>query len=472
MASRRIPIIILGAGPAGLGAAYRLARRKGFEITVIERGAVAGGNAGSFPLAGMQVDYGSHRLHPSCAPEILADIRGMLGDGLLDRPRHGRIRLRGRWVHFPLKPADLVMHLPPSFLAGAGMDTVRKLSARGEADTFAAVLRQGLGRTICEDFYFPYARKIWGVDPELLDAEQARRRVSAGSLFKMVRKVLNAVPGLKKKGAGRFYYPRNGFGAISEGYRQAAEKCGARFLFQSSVAGIETAGGAVRAVLVSGPRGAERLETKQALSTIPVPLLARLIQPAAPESVQAAACSLTFRAMILIYLVLETVQFTEYDAHYFPDADVLITRLSEPKNYGLAANPGRTVICAELPCSTDDAVWRASDRELGELVTHALERAGLPVRCRVLEVASRKLAQAYPIYTRNYRENFDAIDRWVGEVQGLVTFGRQGLFAHDNTHHALAMAYALERCIADDGAFDSTAWSACRREFEKHVVED
>ena len=153
----------------------------------------------------------------------------------------------------------------------------------------------------------------------------------------------------------------------------------------------------------TAPDGARQLDARQTLSTIPVSQLARLMHPAAPDAVQAAACALKFRAMILIYLVLETAQFTEYDAHYFPDADVLITRLSEPKNYGLAATPGRTVLCAELPCSVDDPVWRASDQELRDLMTQALERAGLPVRCRILEVSSRKLPQAYPIYTQDYR---------------------------------------------------------------------
>ena len=112
------PVVVIGAGPAGLGGAYRLAQR-GFDVTVIERDAAVGGNAGSFDVAGLRVDFGSHRLHPSCAPEILSDIRGMLGDALLDRPRHGRIRIQGRWVHFPLKPADLIAHLPLSFGMGA-----------------------------------------------------------------------------------------------------------------------------------------------------------------------------------------------------------------------------------------------------------------------------------------------------------------------------------------------------------------
>ena len=472
MTAKRIPIAVLGAGPAGLGAAYRLARRESFAVTVIERGPTVGGNAGSFELAGLRVDYGSHRLHPSCAPEILQDIRGILGDALLDRPRHGRIRLRGHWVHFPLKPADLATHLPPSFLAGVALDSLGKVASRAPGDTFAAVLRQGLGRTICNDFYFPYARKIWGVDPELLDAEQARRRVAAGSLLKMARKILNAVPGLKKKGSGRFFYPREGYGAISEAYGKSAAAAGARFLFKTSIAAIEAAGGSVRAVHTSGPEGSGRLEVRQALSSIPVSQLARLLQPAPPEAVQKAACALQFRAMILIYLVLETDRFTEFDAHYFPDAEIQITRLSEPKNYGLAGKPGRTDLCAELPCSVEDAVWRASDQELQELVLRALERAGIPVRCAVSEAASRKLPQAYPIYTRQYRESFDLLDGWLSGIDGLVTFGRQGLFAHDNTHHALAMAYALDGCLRDDGSLDRDAWAACRRDFEKHVVED
>jgi protoporphyrinogen oxidase len=471
MSASRTPIAILGAGPAGLGAAYRMARRS-LDVTVFERGAAIGGNAGSFELGGMRVDYGSHRLHPSCAPEILADIQSMLGGELLSRPRHGRIRLLGRWVHYPLKPGDFARRLPPSFLAGVAWDSLGRLGRRRKGDTFAAALEEGLGRTICRNFYFPYARKIWGMDPQDLDAEQARRRVSAGSMLKMARKVLNAVPGLKKKGAGRFYYPQRGYGAIAEAYGAAAVAAGARLKLRTGVAGIETSDGRVRAVRAIGPAGEERLHVAQVLSTIPISQLARMIEPAAPEPVLASACALKFRAMILIYLVLDSEQFTEYDAHYFPDLNIAISRLSEPKNYGLAENPGRTVLCAELPCSMEDPVWRASDAELAKVVTQALAVADLPVRSPILAVASRRLAQAYPIYTRDYREHFERLDDWLDGIDGLVTFGRQGLFAHDNTHHALAMAYALDECLGNDGALNREDWAERRRAFQEHVVED
>src|SRR5581483_7115621 len=162
-------VVILGAGPAGLGAAYRLAQRARVHVTVLERNSEVGGNAGSFPLAGLRVDYGSHRLHPSCDPEVLRDIRALLGADLLERPRHGRIRLRGRWIHFPLKPLDLALRLSPGFALGVVTDSalkpLRGRQASRAPETFASVLEAGLGPTICRDFYFPYARKIWGMEP-------------------------------------------------------------------------------------------------------------------------------------------------------------------------------------------------------------------------------------------------------------------------------------------------------------------
>jgi protoporphyrinogen oxidase len=464
-------IVILGAGPAGLGAALRLARRGGFRVTVLERNGTVGGNAGSFSLEGQAVDFGSHRLHPACPPEVLADIRRMLGDDLLARPRHGRIRLRGRWVHFPLRPLDLARHLPPEFMLGVAGDALRKRSRAAGEETFATVLERGLGRTICRDFYFPYAQKIWGVAPEAIDAVQARRRVSAGSLGKMFRKVLNAVPGFKPSGAGMFYYPRHGYGEISEAYGRAAQQAGVTLKLCANVSGVN--GGTLPAVRASYGTGmAVQWRARQVLSTIPLPVLARLVVPQAPRAVLEAACALKYRAMILIYLVLETDRFTEYDAHYFPGTEIPITRLSEPKNYGLNGPADRTVLCAELPCSAQDAVWKASDEQLGKLVLSALADAGIPVRCPVRSVAVKRLQQAYPIYTRDYGQHFDRIDQWLEDVPGILTLGRQGLFVHDNTHHTLAMGYAAADCIRDDGSLDRERWAGYRRSFESNVVED
>jgi len=177
--------------------------------------------------------------------------------------------------------------------------------------------------------------------------------------------------------------------------------------------------------------------------------------------------------MILVYLVLETAQFTEYDAHYFPGADIVITRLSEPKNYSASQEPAdRTVLCAELPCSAESKEWQMTDEELGELVRDALERAGLPVQVKVLQIETRRLRFAYPIYHQGYETYFDRLDEWVGKQNNVLTFGRQGLFAHDNTHHALYMAYSAVSCLQENGQFDMDLWESYRKIFETHVVED
>ncbi|HEV8362058.1 MAG TPA: FAD-dependent oxidoreductase, partial [Gemmatimonadaceae bacterium] len=182
----RLPhVVVLGGGPAGCGAAYQLRRTGKATVTLLERQDVVGGNAGSFFWGDQWLDYGSHRLHHAVDPEVLRDIEQLLGSDFRDRVRHGRIRLRGKWLHFPIQTLDLLRRLDKGFAAGMLRDLVmRKLSKPAEGDTFASVLMANLGPTMCNHFYFPYARKLWGHEPELLSGIQARKRVSAGSFGK------------------------------------------------------------------------------------------------------------------------------------------------------------------------------------------------------------------------------------------------------------------------------------------------
>ena len=467
-------VVILGAGPAGVAAAWQLARQGKADALVVEQRDAVGGNAGSFEIDGIPVDYGSHRLHPSCQPAILSDIRRLLGADLLDRPRHGRIHLRGRWIHFPLQPADLFRHMPWSFGLGVAGDALRKLVAPGDeeaGDSFATALQRGLGNTICRDFYFPYAVKIWGLSPEELSATQARRRVSAGSMTKMARRIVAAVPGLKTSGAGRFFYPRHGYGQISQALAGAARAAGVDIQFGATVCGVRL--GTPHRVDVGRAGALRAFEADHVWSTIPISVLTRLISPAAPANVVRACERVTYRAMVLVYLTLAQARFTPYDAHYFPQPDVRLTRLSEPKNYSARDDPSdRTVLCAEIPCSIDDQIWTSSDTALADVVRDALARCDVPIQAPVLRVVSKRLPAAYPIYRRGYEEHFQLVDAWVGGLDHVLTFGRQGLFAHDNTHHTLAMAYAAVDCLGGSGEFDRARWRHYRQAFESHVVED
>ena len=138
-------VVVLGAGPAGVGAGLMLAQSGKARVTVVERASRVGGNSGSFVLDGIHCDFGSHRLHPASEPHILKLIQDAVGADLLWRPRHGRIRLKGRWIHFPLKPIDLLLRLPKGFTAQLLWDAATKpfRSAPSGEPTFASVLHQG-----------------------------------------------------------------------------------------------------------------------------------------------------------------------------------------------------------------------------------------------------------------------------------------------------------------------------------------
>ena len=455
-------VVILGAGPAGVGAAF-WAARSGHRVTLIERAEGPGGAAGSFAVAGVRVDHGSHRLHPSIDPAILADLREALGDELQLRSRRGRIRLAGRWLGFPLRPTDMARTLAPSIALGVARDGATGWARRPRADTFAEVLRAGLGPTMCERFYFPYARKLWGLDPAELSGEQARRRVATTSFGRLVAKAF------RRGDAGNaFYYPRRGFGSIWEALAEGAEKGGAEMRFGASVTSIELSSRGVRVALEDGSEAEGRL----ALSTLPLTALPRLIRPDVPEEVRRASERLEFRSMILVYLVVACERYTAFDAHYLPEEYTPVTRISEPKNYRDGPDPTtHTVLCAEIPCGRDDAIWRADDEALGDVVVDALVASDLP-RPEVIGVAVRRLSHAYPIYRVGFERAFGPIDEWATTLPHLVTLGRQGLFAHDNSHHALAMARSAVDAIRPDGGFDGAAWQEARRRFRSHVVED
>ena len=469
-------VTVLGAGPAGVAAAYALTRDGKAQVEVLERAPRVGGNSSSFKIEDVWCDYGSHRFHPVADEQVLADVKTILGDDLLLRPRHGRIRLGGRWIHFPLKPVDAMLRLPKGFavklMADSALKTFRRKSEGPR--TFSTVLLDGLGPTISQNFYFPYVKKLWGLEPDELAVKLAERRISGSSVGKILKKMASQViPGLKSETAGKFFYPRNGFGQIIADMATRAEEQGAGFSLETAISKIEHKDGRAVAVHVREGETERRIESDHIWSTIPISALVQMMDPAPPAEVLEAARAIRFRGMILVYLILETDQFTEFDAHYFPELSVPISRMSEPKNYSASTEPkGVTVLCAELPADPGDQYWEMTDDELGAAYCEWLASVGLPVKAKVRRTETRRLAHAYPVYDLDYEAKFEAMDNWLAKVEGLLTFGRQGLFAHDNTHHAFAMAYGAVDCLAKDGGFDATKWAAYRREFEHHVVED
>jgi protoporphyrinogen oxidase len=218
-----------------------------------------------------------------------------------------------------------------------------------------------------------------------------------------------------------------------------------------------------------------QVHAAQAFSTVPLTDLGRVARPAPSAQVVGDAAGLTYRSMIIVYLVHEGGRWTSYDTHYVPGLDTPVARLSEPTNF--RTNPDdptdRSVICAEIPCGQGDEVWQAPDDVLAELVMEGIAALGLPP-VRLGGVRVKRLAKVYPVYALGYRARLAGLSGWAERLAHVTAFGRVGLFVQDDTHHALRMGWDAAECLrpADGGpAWDHVAWQAARDRFRQHEAE-
>ena len=229
----RYDVAVLGAGPAGVMAALE-ATRRGRRTVLVEANDHVGGMAASPEIAGVRVDLGSHRLHPVVPPSVEEVLFPLLGDDLQARVRRGRIHMQGQWLKFPLEIGDLVRNLPRSFAVKAGWETLTSPFRRAREDTAYDVISARLGPTVAAQFYLPYLTKLWDTPPTELSAELADRRVSARGPGDILKKMLS-----RNERDFDFWYPRRGFGQISEVLAQAAVDEGADLRLSTPVEALD-----------------------------------------------------------------------------------------------------------------------------------------------------------------------------------------------------------------------------------------
>jgi protoporphyrinogen oxidase len=373
------------------------------------------------------------------------------------------VALKGQWLRFPLRIGDLARKLPPTYIGRIGLDMLvapfRRRPERSAGDAIA----NRLGPTVAETFYTPYLVKLWGLPPDELDVELADRRISARSALAVVKKALRR----DDSSGSRYLYPSGGFGRIAESIADAAAKAGAEIRLEAQVDRVAETGDGVEVTLADGTT----VRAASLLSSVPASVLARLM--GAPDPVLAAAGRLRHRAMVLSYLVFDVDRLTEFDAHYFPGLQTPVSRMSEPKNFRVSsADPhGVTVLCAELPCWHGDETWEASADELAERVMATLRPLGFEFP-PLAGADVRRIPHCYPVYAGTYREDQAQVEAWLDGHERLLAFGRQALFATDNTHHVLQMGWDAAAVVGADGMIDRAAWEPARDSYRDNVVED
>lgn len=463
-------LVVVGAGPAGLAAAVRAARR-GMKVTLLERADHVGGLAASFEVAGIRVDQGSQRLDSAMPAALLTELRNLLGDDLQRRTRTSRIRVGQEWLSLPLRADEVARRLPKPFLAKVARDSALAPFRPAQGDSYAAALRAHVGPALYNAVYGPLAEKSWGIPGDRISLDQFRHPAGRLGNLKLAARAVRRIgnPSGRQSGSaggvGAYYYPRRGFGQLMETMLKAALDAGVDVRCTAEVDRVQVYEDYVDVATQDG----DVVQGGLVLSTLPLPVLARITRPAPSLTSVEHSARLRYRAMLLVYVVHEGGRWTRYDSHDIPDARTPVSRISEPMNY--RDNPDdptdRSVLCAEIPCSMTDDVWGLDDEALGDLVDETLGLTGLPEVNRV-HVESRRLGQVYPIYRMGYEDDLVEVDKWSRSIRRVVALGRQGLFVLDNIHQALLMANEAVDAIRDDGRFDRYAWAVSRDKFRLH----
>jgi protoporphyrinogen oxidase len=467
------PIVILGAGVAGLAAAYRLAELRVGPVVVLERQPESGGLAGTSTFAGARFDLGSHRVHPDSYPDALALVRELLGNDLVRVPRRGRLRFHGRFIDYPPSLAGFASALGPREIArcAAALAAERLRRARSKAQRLAAPpsppsyedeLLPVVGRRAFDLFYAPYVRKVFGLEPDEVAASAAKLRITSAKPWAVARQMLGlgnrraardgarAAPGI----GASFLYPRFGFGSIGASLRDAATKRGMQLEMGVHVQRLEARDGRIHSVVVERGGAIAERETAAVISSAPLAVLVRLLRPLAPAAVVEAADGLRWRGIRLLQVVLARERCLDGETYYFPEASPCFGRVSEPPLFSEAMRgaPGTTSLNIEVICTPGDAVWSADESAFLALVLRDAESLGLFRGDEILAARSLRLPAVYPVYDRGWAARLERVLGWVRSHQNLYSIGRGGLFLHANTDHSIHLGLRLAEHLASPSA--------------------
>jgi protoporphyrinogen oxidase len=441
-------VAVLGAGVTGLTCAWLLARA-GRPVRVYEASPAEGGLAATLRHDGFAFDLGPHEF-VSSNPQVLALISEACGDDLIRVSKRTAQYFRGRFLRYPFEIPDLLRKTSPLFtgraLLGVAAARLRSLGGGNGVASFRDWTLARFGRTLYDQYFEPYTRKVWGIDPAELDFRTAVERIPVASFWQLVRKALALqVRGVEDMATPHsefrhsFLYTRGGAGTFQRHLRARVEEQGGTILFEKRLAGVEVRDGAATRLEFADGTVDEGFDT--VVSTIPLPALGRLVLGA--DAVERA--DLSFRGMVFVMLRVDRPRVTDCHWIYFPEPHVPFQRITEFNHFAAGMTPpGLTGLTLELSANPGDATWTMSDDATVATCVRSLESLGLLRASEVLGADVVRLHNVYPLQTRGFRERAESLlNALGGAARNVVSIGRQGLFRYCNQDECMEMAIGV-----------------------------
>jgi protoporphyrinogen oxidase len=470
-------VAIIGAGICGLAAGWILNRDSDHECDILEIEDDIGGLCGTIKSDGCLFDYGPHRLHTTI-PFVENLVEEICGDNLVRSKRKSRIYLRKRFFDYPLRASELAFRINPLRNMHFALSYAWTKMSSPFADPFELLTYEGFitrrfGKAMFDYFFGPYTEKVYGVKTDQISSLLAKQRIAFENLSEVIKKLLKGDKS-DKSSVTVFKYPKDGVIALPRKFAadiEASEK-NHQILCGSNISMIRENDEGKIEITYEREGQAHVLVADKLISTIPPASFFEIFRPQPDDKFMQMVKSFNFRAIILLYIILDKPDVSDDTWLYFPDPDMFINRGYEPKNfYEGTCPPDRSAICLEVTCDAGDEIWRMSDKDIYDKAMKDIDKTGLFKREDVRSYATKRIPQAYPVYDLAHRIKLNKMIEYLKDHPDILFTGRNGLFVYNNSDHSIDMGARIAKYIID-GHDDPELWYKQIAVFDEYRVVD
>jgi len=434
--SEKAAVAVIGAGPAGITAAYELTKA-GIPVVVYEAGPAVGGLARTISLWDQKVDVGPHRFF-STDHRVNSLWLEVVGRDYRMVDRLTRIFYNGRFFHYPLKPLDALAKLGPVTSLVCLLSYLKvRIARQSPGRTFESWVESRFGRRLFEIFFKSYSEKLWGIPCDELDSDFASQRIKKLSLGEVVLSMLKISRQRHKTLVDQFAYPLEGTGIVYERMAARVRESGGTIHLSAPVQQLVVEGGRVTGVATSD--GVVHRHT-HVISTMPLTQLVERL-PDNPPAVQEACRALRFRNTIIVYLLVEESELFPDNWVYIHAPDLRCGRITNFRNWvpELYGKQTKTILAMEYWCNPADPEWTGADSAMADLARGEIQYSRLAQRVTVLDAKVVRIPKCYPIYRSGYQDHVATIADHLRTFEGIQVIGRYGSFKYNNQDHSILM---------------------------------
>lgn len=437
-------VVIIGAGPTGLTAAYEL-EKAGHKTIVFEKAAIVGGISRTETYKGYGVDIGGHRFYTKVS-QVEALWHEVMGDDFLHRSRLSRIYYNNKFFYYPIRFLDALWKLGLVESLRVAMSYIwSRLKPYPKEENLQEWVSNRFGKRLFEIFFKTYTEKVWGIPCTEIKAEWAAQRIKGLSLTTAVKNALFSSEGKRVKTLiNAFHYPRRGPGMLWERVQALIEAQGHQVITETDVVQICREGQRIRSVVAQNGTRQMIASGQNFISSMPLSELILKFQPPPPSEVVEAARRLSYRDFLTVALIIRRDDLFPDNWIYIHSPEVQVGRIQNFKNWSPDmipdSQPGTACIGLEYFCNEEDPLWRMSDEALVALGRTELDKIGLVSAADVIDGVVFRQPKAYPVYMGEYQVYLDTIKAYLSSIDNLQTAGRNGLHMYNNQDHSMLTA--------------------------------